>query len=89
MKIIAYVFSLPIRFYRRYISPLFPPCCRYHPTCSTYALEAVMRFGPVRGTILTLARILRCHPWARGGEDPVPETFSWKKVFSYFWQDIG
>jgi len=61
-----------IRFYRLAISPLKPPCCRFIPTCSEYALEAVGRFGIVRGGLLALWRILRCHPLARGGYDPVP-----------------
>ncbi len=81
------VLLLLIRFYRKCISPLFPPCCRYHPTCSAYALQAVMKFGAVKGTILAISRLLRCHPWAVGGIDPVPETFSWKKIPKYFWQN--
>ncbi len=84
-----YVLALLIRFYRKCISPLFPPCCRYQPTCSAYALEAVMRFGALRGTILAVSRLLRCHPWAIGGSDPVPETFSWKLIPGYFWQRNG
>ncbi len=86
---IRFLFSLPIRFYRRCISPLFPPCCRYIPSCSAYALEAVMRFGAIKGMILAVSRLLRCHPWARGGFDEVPETFSWKKLPAYFWQNNG
>jgi uncharacterized protein len=61
-----------IRFYRLAISPLKPPCCRFIPTCSEYALEAVGRFGVLRGGLLALWRLLRCHPFARGGYDPVP-----------------
>jgi putative membrane protein insertion efficiency factor len=57
--------------YQWAISPLFPPACRYVPTCSEYALEAVERHGPVRGAWMTLGRILRCHPLAGGGYDPV------------------
>ena len=63
-----------IRFYRRYISPCKRPCCRYTPTCSQYAQTAVERFGALRGGGLAARRILRCHPWAKGGYDPVPET---------------
>jgi hypothetical protein len=61
-----------IRGYRQFISPLFPPTCRFTPTCSQYALTAVERFGPVRGSWLALRRIARCHPFNPGGYDPVP-----------------
>jgi uncharacterized protein len=63
-----------IRGYRILISPLFPPSCRFHPTCSAYALEAIERFGVWQGGILAVQRILRCHPWHPGGYDPVPEN---------------
>lgn len=62
-----------IRFYRRAISPLTPASCKYIPTCSQYGLEAIERFGAVKGGLLTLWRILRCNPWSKGGYDPVPE----------------
>ncbi|NEO28331.1 MAG: membrane protein insertion efficiency factor YidD [Kamptonema sp. SIO4C4] len=61
-----------IRGYQRFISPLFPPTCRFHPTCSQYALDAIARFGIIRGSGLALWRILRCHPFSAGGYDPVP-----------------
>ena len=61
-----------IRFYRRHISPLRKPCCRYIPTCSEYALEAVEKYGPWKGAWLALKRFLRCHPFHKGGYDPVP-----------------
>lgn len=64
--------SLPIYFYRACISPLFPPACRYTPTCSAYALEALRKHGPIRGTWLAIRRIARCHPWGGSGYDPVP-----------------
>ena len=61
-----------LRSYKRWISPLLPPSCRYVPTCSEYAIEAVDRFGILRGTFLAIARLLRCHPFVKGGYDPVP-----------------
>jgi putative membrane protein insertion efficiency factor len=61
-----------VHFYRAVISPLTPPSCRYHPTCSAYALQAIDRHGAARGLILSVKRILRCHPYHPGGFDPVP-----------------
>lgn len=63
---------LLIHGYRTFISPLLPPTCRFQPTCSQYALTAVERFGLVKGSMLTLRRICRCHPFSPGGYDPVP-----------------
>ncbi len=63
-----------IRFYRRRVSPGLPRACRFYPTCSEYAEEAIRRFGAVRGGQLAARRILRCHPFAKGGYDPVPEA---------------
>ena len=65
-----------IRFYQKYLSGLKKPCCRFYPTCSQYALEAVERFGFFRGSYLAAGRLLRCHPFCKGGIDPVPERFS-------------
>ena len=62
-----------IRFYQKYISPLSAPCCRFTPTCSRYGIEAIERFGVIRGGVMTIWRILRCNPWNVGGYDPVPE----------------
>lgn len=61
-----------IRFYQRWISYYTPPMCRFHPTCSHYAIDAIHAWGPVRGTWMGAARILRCHPFHPGGYDPVP-----------------
>ena len=60
-----------IRFYQRAISPHFPPSCRYSPTCSMYAYEAVDKYGPAKGSLMAIKRILRCHPFHAGGYDPV------------------
>ncbi|WP_373047608.1 membrane protein insertion efficiency factor YidD [Vulgatibacter sp.] len=69
---IAAVLSLPIRAYRALISPLLPQACRFHPSCSAYALEALERHGAWSGSWLTLRRLCRCHPFHAGGLDPVP-----------------
>ncbi|MBP5311361.1 MAG: membrane protein insertion efficiency factor YidD [Clostridia bacterium] len=60
-----------IGFYRRFISPLKPPCCRFYPTCSQYAVDAIKKHGAVKGTGMAAWRILRCNPFGRGGYDPV------------------
>ena len=66
------VLLLAIRFYRSCISPLKPPSCRYIPTCSEYAMIAIERYGACRGGWLAIKRVLRCHPFHKGGYDPVP-----------------
>lgn len=63
---------LPIRFYRAFISPLLPPLCRFHPSCSVYAMGAISAHGPLKGIWLTARRLSRCHPFHPGGADPVP-----------------
>lgn len=63
---------VPIRFYQLAISPHTPAACRYVPTCSQYAIEALRRHGPLKGSLLAFKRILRCHPWGGSGFDPVP-----------------
>lgn len=72
-KIMTRMLILPIRFYQLCISPMFPPVCRYTPTCSRYAVEAITIHGPFKGLWLAIKRILRCHPWGGSGYDPVPE----------------
>lgn len=71
-RTIARLLILPIRFYQKFISPLTPPSCRYTPTCSQYAVEALRKHGPLKGMYLAVRRILRCHPWGGHGYDPVP-----------------
>ncbi|GGI40571.1 membrane protein insertion efficiency factor YidD [Mammaliicoccus stepanovicii] len=61
-----------IRLYQRYISPLTPPTCRFEPTCSNYAVEAISEYGAIKGTGMGIIRILKCHPFHPGGFDPVP-----------------
>ena len=66
------IFVLPIRVYQLAISPALPPACRFVPTCSSYAIEAVLVHGLVKGSWLALRRLARCHPWGGRGYDPVP-----------------
>ncbi|WP_456325586.1 membrane protein insertion efficiency factor YidD [Desulfonauticus submarinus] len=68
-------FLILIKIYQYCISPLFPCKCRYYPTCSNYALEAITRFGVIKGGWLFLKRFIRCNPLFKGGIDPVPENF--------------
>ncbi|MBQ0833866.1 membrane protein insertion efficiency factor YidD [Marinobacter sp.] len=65
---------LPIRFYQYAISPLMASHCRHYPTCSQYAVEAISHHGSLKGLYLSAKRLLRCHPWAEGGYDPVPDA---------------
>ena len=71
-QLVTWLLLLPIRLYRRLISPLLGPHCRFSPTCSAYALEAITQHGPLRGSWLAVRRIGRCHPFHAGGLDPVP-----------------
>ena len=74
MSPLAYVLSLPIRAYRLLLSPWLGNGCRFHPTCSAYALGALEKHGAVKGSFLAALRILRCNPWGGRGYDPVPGT---------------
>lgn len=71
-RFLADILILPIKFYQRVISPMTPPSCRFTPTCSQYAIEALRKYGPIKGLYLAARRILRCHPWGGSGYDPVP-----------------
>lgn len=73
------VFIYMIELYRRYISPLTPPSCRYYPTCSQYTKTAIERHGSLKGIVMGCVRLLRCHPFVKGGVDLVPDTFSIKR----------
>lgn len=70
--LVARVLVTFIRWYQRFVSPYMPPTCRFYPSCSTYAVEAVTRHGPWKGSVLAVRRLLCCHPFHPGGYDPVP-----------------
>lgn len=72
MKIVSNILIRIIKFYRKNISPAKIPCCRFTPTCSAYAIEAIETHGAIKGTLLSIYRILRCNPLCKGGYDPVP-----------------
>lgn len=71
-RILVWLLSLSIVFYQRCISPFTPPSCRFTPTCSEYARQALKKHGPIKGLALAIWRILRCNPWGGSGYDPVP-----------------
>lgn len=71
-RLLTALLLLPIYFYQRCISPLTPPSCRFTPTCSENAVQALRKHGPLKGLYLTVRRLLRCHPWGGSGYDPVP-----------------
>jgi uncharacterized protein len=73
-RLVAAALVLPIRAYQLVVSPLLGPRCRFYPSCSAYAVEALQVHGPLRGLWLAARRLLRCHPWNPGGLDPVPPT---------------
>ncbi|MBP5392199.1 MAG: membrane protein insertion efficiency factor YidD [Bacteroidaceae bacterium] len=72
LKLLTWLLIMFVRIYQRFISPLTPPSCRFTPTCSQYAVEALQKYGPFKGLWLALKRLLRCHPWGGSGYDPVP-----------------
>jgi len=72
LKLLSWMLVLPIRFYQICISPLLGPSCRFTPTCSEYARQAILKHGPFKGLYLAVRRLLRCHPWGGSGYDPVP-----------------
>jgi putative membrane protein insertion efficiency factor len=72
LRFLGWLLILPIRFYQKYISPLTPATCRFTPSCSHYAIEAIRKHGPFKGLALAVWRILRCNPWGGSGYDPVP-----------------
>jgi len=65
-----------IRFYKLFISPILPAACRYYPTCSVYSIQAIKKFGIIKGGFLSVRRIISCNPFGKGGIDPVPESFN-------------
>jgi putative membrane protein insertion efficiency factor len=74
---ISYVLIAPIVVYQRLLSPLLPPQCKYHPSCSQYGLDSLLTHGPFKGLALGTARVFRCNPWSGGGVDPVPSRGRW------------
>ena len=73
-RLLSWLLILPILFYQRFITPFTPPSCRFTPTCSEYARQALIKHGPIKGLGLAIWRILRCNPWGGSGYDPVPYT---------------
>jgi len=86
MRIVGWPFRAlliaPILVYRYGISPILGPNCRYHPSCSAYGLQAIRHHGPIKGTVMTVRRLLSCHPWSAGGLDPVPDRIGWRDVLT-------
>ena len=72
LKILNYFLIVPIKLYQILLSPLIGPSCRFNPTCSNYAIEAINKHGPIKGFWLAIKRISKCHPWGDSGHDPVP-----------------
>lgn len=83
-----FIFIYLIKLYKKFISPLTAPKCKYYPTCSTYAIQAIEKFGAFRGLALAVWRLLRCNPWSMGGIDYVPDKFTFKvKKYDYGRED--
>ena len=80
MTLLSKVLIAPIRLYQRWISPAFPPSCRFYPSCSAYAVRALEIHGPIIGMYLAIRRLLRCHPWTPGGIDQVPPKGKWSST---------
>ena len=80
--VIVWLVVLPIRGYQRFVSPMTPASCKFHPTCSAYAVTAVKRHGPLKGPVLAGFRLVRGHPWQAGGLDPVPTRGAWRPDIS-------
>jgi len=78
MRFLRLVLVFPIRVYQRLVSPLFPPSCRFQPSCSEYGAHAILVHGIVKGIALGTWRVLRCHPFCEGGLDPVPPPGAWR-----------
>ena len=73
MQILKFILILPIKLYQILISPLIGPSCRFTPTCSSYAIEAIKKHNLIKALYLSFKRILKCHPWGKSGDDPVPD----------------
>lgn len=83
-RILVKILILPVRLYQLMISPLFPPKCIYHPTCSHYTIESLKTHGPIKGLFFSVLRIFRCSPLFRGGVDPVIEDTTVKEQFQKY-----
>ena len=79
----SWLLVLPIVFYQKFITPYTPASCRFTPTCSEYARQAIMKHGPIKGLALAIWRMLRCNPWGGSGYDPVPPRGCWKNDFEF------
>ncbi|SMP53827.1 hypothetical protein SAMN06298221_10758 [Sphaerochaeta associata] len=80
VKLLRYIFLIPVYLYKGLLSPFFGGSCLYHPTCSTYMVDAVLKHGIIKGSVMGFARILRCSRWYYGGDDQVPQFWTWKTI---------